>query len=97
MRLYGSVTPRFQGSYSFSVLDTTSRHPKEVGEPEGQVLRNGAAHPVDATPSGVNLFLKGGVSYAETMETVFGPAGRYVEPLEGWTVVKCDWSSTQQR
>ena len=26
------------------------------------------------------------------MEAVFGPAGRYVEPLESWTVVTCDWS-----
>ena len=25
-----------------------------------------------------------------------GPAGRHVEPLESWTVVKCDWSSTRQ-
>ena len=52
--------------------------------------------PVDATPLGINLFLKGGVHDAETMEAVFGPAGRYVEPLEGGTVVKYDWSSTRQ-
>ena len=24
--------------------------------------------------------------------SIFGPTGRYVEPLEGWTVVECDWS-----
>ena len=38
--------------------------------------------PVDATPPDINLFPKGGVHDAETMEAVFGPAGRYVEPLE---------------
>ena len=54
------------------------------------------AQPVDATPLGINPFLKGGVRDAETMEAVVGPTGRYVEPLEGWTVVKCDWSSTRQ-
>src|SRR5690348_11781385 len=55
------------------------------------------AQPVDATPPGINLFLKGGVRDAETMEAVFGPTGRYVEPLEGWTVVKCDWSGARQK
>jgi hypothetical protein len=34
--------------------------------------------PVDATPPDINLFSKGGVHDAETMEAVFGPAGRYV-------------------
>jgi hypothetical protein len=35
-----------------------------------------------------SFFLKGGVHEArETMEAVFGPAGRDVEPLEGWTVI----------
>ena len=37
--------------------------------------------PVDATPPGINLFLKSGVRNAETMEAVFGPAGQLVEPL----------------
>src|SRR5215471_721676 len=54
------------------------------------------AQPVVATPPVINLFPKGGVRDAKTMEVVFGPAGRYVEPLEGWTVVTCDWSSTGQ-
>jgi hypothetical protein len=57
----------------------------------GEILKSREvvpAQPVDATPSDINLFSKGGVHDAsETMETVFGPAGRYVEPLEGWTVV----------
>jgi hypothetical protein len=30
------------------------------------------------------------------MEAVFGPAGRYVEPLEGWTLLTGDWSSARQ-
>src|SRR5690349_8977794 len=46
-----------------------------------------SAQPVDATPPDIDLLLKGGVRDAETMEVVFGLAGRYVEPLEGWTVV----------
>ena len=54
------------------------------------------AQPVEATSPGINLFLKGGVRDAETMEAFCHPAGRYVGPLEGWTVVKCDWSSTRQ-
>jgi IS30 family transposase len=33
---------------------------------------------------------------AETMEAFCYPAGRHVEPLEGWTVLKCDWSSARQ-
>ena len=37
---------------------------------------------VDATPPDINIFLKGGVHDAETMEAVFGPAGRYGESLE---------------
>jgi hypothetical protein len=48
------------------------------------------AQPVDATPPGINLFLKGGVRNAEAMEAVFGPAGRSVEPLESGTVLACD-------
>jgi hypothetical protein len=36
-----------------------------------------------------SFFLKGGVHEPhETMETIFGPEGRYVEPLEGWTIAK---------
>jgi hypothetical protein len=36
-----------------------------------------------------SFFLKGGVHEPrETMEAIFGPEGRYVEPLEGWTVFK---------
>ena len=43
------------------------------------------------------LFLKGGVYGAsETMEAFFGPEGRYVEALEGWTVLACDWPRTGQ-
>jgi hypothetical protein len=46
------------------------------------------AQPVDATPSGVNLFSKGGVHESrETMEAVFGPAVGYVEPSESGRVV----------
>jgi hypothetical protein len=30
------------------------------------------------------------------MEAFCYPAGRHVEPLEGWTVLKCDWSSARQ-
>jgi hypothetical protein len=39
---------------------------------------------------------KGGVHDAETMEAVLGPAGRYVEPLEGGRVVACDWPGAAQ-
>jgi hypothetical protein len=52
--------------------------------------------PVDATPSDINLFSKGGVYEAETMEAIFDPASRDVEPLEGWAVFKCDWPSAWQ-
>jgi hypothetical protein len=45
------------------------------------------AQPVDATPPDINLFPKGGVNHAETMEAVLRPTGRCVEPLESWTVV----------
>ena len=46
------------------------------------------AQPVDATPSDINLFSKGGVYDAtETGEAFREPAGRHVEPLEGGTVV----------
>src|SRR5262245_668524 len=44
----------------------------------------------------INLFPRDGVHDAETMEAVFGPAGRDVEPLESWTVVTCDWSLARQ-
>jgi len=55
------------------------------------------AQPVDATPPGINLSSKGGVhDVRETMEAVFGSAGRYVEPLESWAVLTCDWSSAGQ-
>jgi hypothetical protein len=55
------------------------------------------AQPVYATPPDINLFPKGGVHDAKTMEAVFGPASRYVESLEGWAVVTCDWSRAGQR
>jgi hypothetical protein len=46
------------------------------------------AQPVDATPSVINLFSKGGVYDAtETGKTFGDAANRHVEPLEGGTVV----------
>jgi len=51
---------------------------------------------VDATPPDINLFPKGGVSNAETMEAVFDTAGRDVESLESGTVAPCDWSLAGQ-
>jgi len=55
------------------------------------------AQPVDATPPGINLSSKGGVHETrETMEAVCRPAGRYVEPLESWAAITCDWSSAGQ-
>ena len=42
------------------------------------------AQPVDATPSAINLFTKGGVYDATTMGEAFRDAeNRHVEPLEG--------------
>jgi hypothetical protein len=67
-----------------------------VGETRPNSRQTVPAQPVDATPPGINLFLKGGVGDAKTMEAIFGPTGRYVEPLEGWPFVKCDWSGTRQ-
>ena len=44
-----------------------------------------------------SYFLKGGVHEPrETMEAIFGPEGRYVEPLESGAVVALDWSSVGQ-
>jgi hypothetical protein len=46
------------------------------------------AQPVDATPSDINLFSKGGVYDATDTGKAFGDlANRPVEPLEGETVV----------
>jgi len=46
------------------------------------------AQTVDATPSDINLFFKGGVYDAtETVKAFLGPAERHVEALEGGTVV----------
>jgi hypothetical protein len=46
------------------------------------------AQPVDATPPDMSFSSKGGAHESrETMEAVFDPAGRYVEPLEGGTVI----------
>ena len=46
------------------------------------------AQPVDATPSDINLFTKGGVyDSRETGKTFRDPADRHVEALEGGTVV----------
>jgi hypothetical protein len=50
------------------------------------------AQPVDATPPDINLLPKLRCSHAETMEVIFGPASRNVEPLEIRRVVTCDWS-----
>jgi hypothetical protein len=46
------------------------------------------AQPVDATPSAINLFTKGGVYDATGTAKAFrGAEDRYVEPLEGRTVL----------
>ena len=46
------------------------------------------AQPVDATPSAINRFSKGGVyDTTETGEAFLDPADRHVEPLEGGAVV----------
>ena len=46
------------------------------------------AQPVDATPSAINLFSKGGVYDAAATGKAFrDPAERHVEALEGRTVV----------
>jgi len=46
------------------------------------------AQPVDATPSDINLFSKGGVYDAKQSSEAFrGVEDRHVEPLEGGTVV----------
>jgi hypothetical protein len=57
--------------------------------PENSTFRKHLpVQPVDATPPGVNLSSKGGVyETRETMEAVCGPAGRYVEALEGGTII----------
>src|SRR5689334_25215721 len=50
-----------------------------------------SAQPVDATPSDMNLFSKGGVYDArETGEAFCEPADGHVGPLEGGTVVTRD-------
>jgi hypothetical protein len=51
----------------------------------------GPAQPVDATPSDINLFFKGGVyDVRETGKAFLDAEDRDVEPLEGWTVVASD-------
>jgi hypothetical protein len=51
------------------------------------------AQPVDATPSGINLFSKGGIYNAREPGEAFCDAeGRHVEPLEGGAVVASDWA-----
>jgi hypothetical protein len=46
------------------------------------------AQPVDATPSAINLFSKGGVYDATTTGKAFRePAERHVDALEGGTVI----------
>ena len=75
-------------------------HRCDLRHPMGQELpffrEDLPVQPVDATPPDINIFLKGGVHDAKTMEAVFGPAGRYGESLESRRVVKCDWTSTGQ-
>ena len=65
-----------------------ARKPQDF-EPNGATFRESLpAQPVDATPSAINLFTKGGVYGArETSEAFREPADRPVEPLEGGTVV----------
>ena len=53
--------------------------------------------PVDATPSAVNLFTKGGLFDASEMGQIFlGTADRPPGPLEGETVVAWDWACLWQ-
>ena len=53
--------------------------------------------PVDATPSAINRFSKGGVyDTTETGEAFLDPADRHVEPLEGGAVVARDRASLRQ-
>ena len=55
------------------------------------------AQPVDATPSDINRFSKGGIYDAsETGEAFREPANRHVEPLEGGTVVAYDRACLRQ-
>jgi hypothetical protein len=55
------------------------------------------AQPVDATPSDINLFSKGGVyDPSETGEAFRVAEDRDVEPLEGGTVVVSDWARLRQ-
>jgi hypothetical protein len=55
------------------------------------------AQPVDATPSDINLFSKGGVYDArETGEAFRGAEDRPVEPVEGGTVTASDWARLRQ-
>src|ERR1700674_1382579 len=53
--------------------------------------------PVDATPSAINLFSKGGVYDARETGKAFRDAeDRPVEPLEGGTVVASDWAGLRE-
>src|ERR1700674_2774328 len=53
--------------------------------------------PVDATPSAINLFSKGGVYDASETGTAFRDAeNRHVELLEGGAVVASDWTRLRQ-
>src|SRR5467141_3187205 len=50
------------------------------------------AQPVDATPSAINLFSKGGVyDSSETSEAFRDAEDRHVEPLEGGTAQHRTW------
>jgi hypothetical protein len=62
----------------------------QAERPLSQLPRNGADSTGRCNTTWYkSYFLKGGVHEPrETMEAIFGPEGRYVEPLEGWTVFK---------
>ena len=56
------------------------------------------AQPVDAIPSDINLFSKGGVyDVSETGKAFRDAEDRHVEPFEGGTVVTSDWAVLRQK
>jgi hypothetical protein len=76
------------------LIVTSQRNENEARKSRLKALR---AQPVDATPSDINLFSKGGVHDAsETGEAFRDAEDRHVGPLEGGTVSASDWARLRQ-
>ena len=94
-----NANPTAASVVRFKVKDELNRLIVQLPENQrGCIQERLPAQPVDATPSDINLFTKGGVYDAtKTGEAFRDAADRHVEPLEGGTVVASDWTRLRQK